>query len=140
MPGTLEVTDATTRLGGGWTASSTARRIDYTSRRSSRGPATTLVSQWMSPRSNANCKVANSIDLYACFGQRLDVLDRQIADTESALRVCTVRGEPVGNPGGVDPPGGEGPRGRQGLVGFASTGGVESRLRANTRCDRNNVI
>ena len=42
MTGAVEVTDAaTTRLGGGWTASSTARRLDYTSRRSSRGPATT---------------------------------------------------------------------------------------------------
>jgi hypothetical protein len=38
VTGAVKVTDAaTTRLGGGWTASSTARRIDYTSRKSSRG-------------------------------------------------------------------------------------------------------
>jgi hypothetical protein len=36
VTGAVKVTDAaTTRLGGGWTASSTARRLNYTSRKSS---------------------------------------------------------------------------------------------------------
>jgi hypothetical protein len=38
VTGALEVADAaTTRPGGGWTASSTARRLNYSSRKSSRG-------------------------------------------------------------------------------------------------------
>jgi hypothetical protein len=38
VTGAVEVTDAaTTRLGGGWTASSTDRKLNNTSRKSSRG-------------------------------------------------------------------------------------------------------